>query len=549
MAQRRKVVLTGIMAKTTNGKTKDNETLEQKLWKSADKLRKNMDAAEYKHVVLGLIFLKYISDSFEQLHQKFIKGEEPYTGVNPEDKDEYLAENVFFVPEKARWSSLQAQAKQPEIGKYVDEAMIAIEQENPGLRGVLSKVYAKQNLDKTSLGGLIDLIGSFKLVSDKNNSSEQLELDLEQNVKKLQQADVLGRVYEYFLGQFALEEGKKGGQFYTPEPIVKLLVEMLEPYNGRVFDPCCGSGGMFVQSEKFIANHQGRLDNISIYGQESNETTYRLCKMNLAIRGIDSSNIKWNNEGSFLNDAHPDLKADFIMANPPFNDSDWGGELLRTDGRWKYGVPPVGNANFAWVQHFIYHLAPTGSAGFVLSNGSLSSNTGGEGEIRQKLVEEDLVDCIVMLPTQLFYNTGIPACLWFLSRYKNGNKNRSRKGEVLFIDASELGEMINRRNRTLTDADVNKIANTYHEWKQKNGNYHDIKGFCKSATLEEIEKHKFVLTPGRYVGIPDEEEEDITFEEKMELLTAELSQQMREAEALDLEIKLQLAKIGFNLEG
>ncbi len=538
-----------IMAKTTNGKTKDNETLEQKLWKSADKLRKNMDAAEYKHVVLGLIFLKYMSDSFEQLHQKFIKGEGEYAQGDPEDKNEYLAENVFFVPEKARWSSLQAQAKQPEIGKYVDEAMIAIEQENPGLRGVLSKVYAKQNLDKTSLGGLIDLIGSFKLVSDQKSSSEQLELDLEQNVKKLQQADVLGRVYEYFLGEFALLEGKKGGQFYTPEPIVKLLVEMLEPYNGRVFDPCCGSGGMFVQSEKFIANHQGRLDNISIYGQESNETTYRLRKMNLAIRGIDSSNIKWNNEGSFLNDAHPDLKADFIMANPPFNDSDWGGELLRTDGRWKYGVPPVGNANFAWVQHFIYHLAPTGSAGFVLSNGSLSSNTGGEGEIRQKLVEEDLVDCIVMLPTQLFYNTGIPACLWFLSRYKNGNKNRSRKGEVLFIDASELGEMINRRNRTLTDNDINKIANTYHEWKQKNGNYHDIKGFCKSATLEEIEKHKFVLTPGRYVGIPDEEEEDITFEEKMELLTAELSQQMREAEALDLEIKLQLAKIGFNLEG
>jgi len=538
-----------IMAKTTNGKTKDNETLEQKLWKSADKLRKNMDAAEYKHVVLGLIFLKYMSDSFEQLHQKFIKGEGEYAQGDPEDKNEYLAENVFFVPEKARWSSLQAQAKQPEIGKYVDEAMIAIEQENPGLRGVLSKVYAKQNLDKTSLGGLIDLIGSFKLVSDQKSSSEQLELDLEQNVKKLQQADVLGRVYEYFLGEFALLEGKKGGQFYTPEPIVKLLVEMLEPYNGRVFDPCCGSGGMFVQSEAFVANHQGRSENLSIYGQESNETTYRLCKMNLAIRGIDSSNIKWNNEGSFLNDAHPDLKADFIMANPPFNDSDWGGELLRTDGRWKYGVPPVGNANFAWVQHFIYHLAPTGSAGFVLSNGSLSSNTGGEGEIRQKLVEDDLVDCIVMLPTQLFYNTGIPACLWFLSRYKNGNKNRSRKGEVLFIDASELGEMINRRNRTLTNADIKKIANTYHEWKQKNGNYHDIKGFCKSATLEEIEKHKFVLTPGRYVGIPDEEEEDITFEEKMELLTAELSQQMREAEALDLEIKLQLAKIGFNLEG
>jgi type I restriction enzyme M protein len=536
------------MAKTSNSNTQDNGTLEQKLWKSADKLRKNMDAAEYKHVVLGLIFLKYISDSFEELHQKFLDGEGEYAGADPEDKDEYLAQNVFFVPVKARWSYLQAQAKQPEIGKYVDEAMIAIEQENPGLRGVLSKVYAKQNLDKTSLGGLIDLIGSFKLVSDKKTSSEQLELDLEENVKKLQQADVLGRVYEYFLGQFALEEGKKGGQFYTPEPIVKLLVEMLEPYNGRVFDPCCGSGGMFVQSEKFVANHQGRLDNISIYGQESNETTHRLCKMNLAIRGIDSSNIKWNNEGSFLKDAHLDLKADFIIANPPFNDSDWGGENLRTDGRWKpYGVPPVGNANFAWVQHFLYHLAPTGSAGFVLSNGSLSSNTSGEGDIRQEIVKDDLVDCIVMLPTQLFYNTGIPACLWFLSRYKNGNKNRDRKGEVLFIDASELGEMINRRNRTLTNADVNKIATTYHEWKRKNGNYQDIKGFCKSATLEDIEKHKFVLTPGRYVGIPDEEEEDITFEEKMELLTAELSLQMGEAEILDKEIKLQFAKVGFEL--
>ena len=537
------------MAKTSNSKTQDNGTLEQKLWKSADKLRKNMDAAEYKHVVLGLIFLKYISDSFEELHQKFLDGEGEYAGADPEDKDEYLAQNVFFVPVKARWSYLQAQAKQPEIGKYVDEAMIAIEQENPGLRGVLSKVYAKQNLDKTSLGGLIDLIGSFKLVSDKKTSSEQLELDLEENVKKLQQADVLGRVYEYFLGQFALEEGKKGGQFYTPEPIVKLLVEMLEPYNGRVFDPCCGSGGMFVQSEKFVANHQGRLDNISIYGQESNETTYRLCKMNLAIRGIDSSNIRWNNEGSFLNDAHLDLKADFIIANPPFNDSDWGGELLRNDGRWKYGVPPVGNANFAWVQHFLYHLAPTGSAGFVLSNGSLSSNTSGEGDIRQKLVEQDLVDCVVMLPTQLFYNTGIPACLWFLSRYKNGNKNRSRKGEVLFIDASELGEMINRRNRTLTDSDINKIANTYHEWKRKNGNYQDIKGFCKSATLEDIEKHKFVLTPGRYVGIPDEVEDEVSFEDRMSYLTMALGEQMREGQLLDEEIKKQLAKVGFSLGG
>jgi type I restriction enzyme M protein len=541
-------------------KLDSNESLEQKLWKSADKLRKNMDAAEYKHVVLGLIFLKYISDAFEALHQKLVEGEGIYAGANPEDKDEYLAESVFFVPPEARWSYLQAKGKQPDIGKLVDEAMIAIEKENPQLKGILPKVYAQQKLDKSSLGGLIDLIGSAKLVSDTKGKTEQLELDIEQNAKKLAQGDVLGRVYEYFLGQFALEEGKKGGQFYTPESIVKLLVEMVQPYQGRVLDPCCGSGGMFVWSEKFIKHHQGRLDDISIYGQESNETTWRLCKMNLAIRGIDTSQIKWNNEGSFLNDAHPDLKADFILANPPFNDSDWSGELLESDGRWKYGKPPAGNANFAWVQHFIYHLAPTGCAGFVLSNGSLSSNTGGEGEIRQKLVEADLIDCIVMLPTQLFYNTGIPACLWFLSRYKNGNKYRDRKGEVLFIDASEMGEMINRRNRILTDDDVSKIADTYHEWKKQppsptfppegegSSGYEDIKGFCKSAKLEDIEKHKYVLTPGRYVGIPDEEDDGIPFEQKRDELMAELGEQLAEAEILDQEIREQLAKVGFMIK-
>ena len=535
-------------AKTTKA---DNETLEQKLWKSADKLRKNMDAAEYKHVVLGLIFLKYISDSFEELHQKLIEGEGIYAGADPEDKDEYIAENVFFVPENARWSYLQAKAKQPDIGKFVDEAMIIIETENTQLKGILPKVYAQQKLDKTSLGSLIDLIGSCKLVKDDKSPVEQLDLDLEQNGNKLK-GDVLGQVYEYFLGEFALLEGRKGGQFYTPESIVKLLVQMIEPYSGRVFDPCCGSGGMFVWSEKFIAAHQGKVDNISIYGQESNETTWRLCKMNLAIRGIDTSQIRWNNEGSFLNDAHPDLKADFILANPPFNDSDWGGELLPGDGRWVYGKPPVGNANFAWVQHFIYHLAPTGSAGFVLSNGSLSSNTGGEGNIRQKLVEADLVDCIVMLPTQLFYNTGIPACLWFISRHKNvkknGKKNRSRQGEVLFIDASEMGEMISRRNRILTDDDINQIADTYHQWKLEKGNYQDIKGFCKSAIIEDIKKHNFVLTPGRYVGIPDVEDDGVSFQEKMEKLTLELGEQMREGEVLDQEIKEQLAKVGFQID-
>lgn len=527
---------------------KTNETLEQKLWESADKLRKNIDAAEYKHIVLGLIFLKYISDAFEVLHQKLILGEEEYQGADPEDKDEYLAENVFFVPLKARWFFLQAQGKQPDIGKLVDDAMTAIEQENPHLKGILPKVYAQQKLDKSSLGGLIDLIGSAKLVRDNKATPEQLNLDLDQNAQKLSQGDILGRVYEYFLGEFALAEGKKGGQFYTPESIVKLLVEMVEPYEGRVFDPCCGSGGMFVWSEKFVQHHRGRMDNISIYGQESNETTWRLCKMNLAIRGIDTSQIKWNGEGSFLNDAHPDLKADFILANPPFNDSDWSGELLRKDGRWQYGVPPEGNANFAWVQHFIYHLAPTGSAGFVLSNGSLSSNTGGEGEIRRAIVEADLVDCIVMLPTQLFFNTGIPACLWLLSRRKNGNRNRERRGEVLFIDASELGYMVNRRNRAFSDEDIAKVAEIYHQWKRKGGKYHDIKGFCKSAKLAEIEKHNFVLTPGRYVGIPDEEDDGILFEEQMAELTQELGEQMREGAILDEEIKRQLAKVGFKIE-
>lgn len=527
---------------------KTNETLEQKLWKSADKLRKNMDAAEYKHIVLGLIFLKYISDAFEVLHQKLILGEEQYQGADPEDKDEYLAENVFFVPLKARWFFLQAQGKQSDIGKLVDDAMTAIEQENPHLKGILPKVYGQQKLDKSSLGELIDLIGSAKLVRDNKATPEQLNLDLDQNAQKLSQGDILGRVYEYFLGEFALAEGKKGGQFYTPESIVKLLVEMVEPYEGRVFDPCCGSGGMFVWSEKFVQHHQGRTDNISIYGQESNETTWRLCKMNLAIRGIDTSQIKWNGEGSFLNDAHPDLKADFILANPPFNDSDWSGDLLRKDGRWQYGVPPEGNANFAWVQHFIYHLTPTGSAGFVLSNGSLSSNTGGEGEIRRAIVEADLVDCIVMLPTQLFFNTGIPACLWLLSRHKNGNRNRERRGEVLFIDASELGYMVNRRNRAFSDEDIAKVAETYHQWKRKGGKYHDIKGFCKSAKLAEIEKHNFVLTPGRYVGIPDEEDDGILFEEQMAELTQELGEQMREGAILDEEIKRQLAKVGFKIE-
>jgi type I restriction enzyme M protein len=522
------------MAKKTAAK-KVEESLEKKLWTTADKLRKNIDAAEYKHVVLGLIFLKYISDAFEELYAKLIAGEGEYAGADPEDPDEYGAENVFYVPPSARWTTIQAHAKLPTIGKELDDAMDAIERDNATLKGILPKVYARQNLDAQTLGGLIDTVGTIALGDSKSKSQ-----------------DVLGRVYEYFLGQFALAEGQKGGQFYTPESIVKLLVEMLEPYKGRVYDPCCGSGGMFVQSEKFVESHQGLVDDISVYGQESNQTTYRLCRMNLAIRGIDGSNIKWNTEGSFLNNAHKDLKADYIIANPPFNVSDWSGEILHEDARWQYGIPPKGNANFAWVQHFLYHLNPNGGhAGFVLANGSLSSNTGGEGVIRQKLIENDLVECIVMLPKALFFNTGIPACLWFLRRGK-----KERNGEVLFIDASELGYMINRKNRVLdNEKDVKQIADTYHNWLKQNEDpalngvegYEDVKGFCKSATIEDIQKHKFVLTPGRYVGIPDEEDDGIPFQEKVDALTSKLRAQMDEAQVLDKEIAEQLAKIGITL--
>ena len=482
---------------------KNNSSFEKELFKAADKLRKNMDAAEYKHIVLGLIFLKYISDSFEDLHAKLLSGKGEYEGADPEDPDEYRAENIFWVPQKARWSYLYSRAKLPSIGKDIDDAMEVIERENPTLKGILPKVYARPNLDKTALGGLIDLIGNIALGSE---------------IAK--RKDILGHVYEYFLGEFADAEGKKGGQFYTPKSIVRLMVEMIEPYKGRVYDPCCGSGGMFVMSEKFVESHKGRINDISIYGQESNQTTYRLCRMNLAIRGIDGSQVKWNNEGSFLNDLHKDLKADFILANPPFNDSDWSGQLLRNDPRWKYGVPPVSNANFAWLQHMVYHLSPKGIMACVLANGSLSSQTNNEGEIRKALVENDLVDCIVALPKQLFYNTGIPACIWFLSRKRTGNGDlsahapkagmqagRKRIGEILFIDATEIGYMEDRTHRAFSEEDIAKIAGTYHKWRKPNGGYQNIKGFCKSATLEEIAKHKFVLTPGRYVGIKEEEDD------------------------------------------
>jgi type I restriction enzyme M protein len=511
-----------------NNKT---EPFEKTLFKTADKLRKNMDAAEYKHIVLGLIFLKYISDSFEELYAKIKEGVGDFVGANPEDPDEYRAENVFFVPQIARWSYLHARAKLPSIGKDLDDAMETIEKENPTLKGILPKVYARPNLDKTALGGLIDLIGNIALGNEAAKSK-----------------DLLGRVYEYFLGEFANAEGKKGGQFYTPKSIVRLMVEMIEPYQGRVFDPACGSGGMFIMSEKFVQEHQGRVDDISIYGQESNQTTYRLCRMNLAIRGIDGSQVKWNTEGSFLNDLHKDLKADFILANPPFNDSDWSGQLLQNDPRWQYGTPPASNANYAWIQHMIYHLSPKGVMACVLANGSLSSQTNNEGEIRKNLIENDLVDCIVTLPKQLFYNTGIPACIWFISRKRVGNGDRKRTGEILFIDATELGFMADRTHREFSDDDIAKIANTYHEWRKKEGTYEDVKGFCKSASLEEIKNHNYVLTPGRYVGIKEEEDDGIPFAVKMRELTTKLAEQMKEEKRLDEEIKQQLKKVGFNLE-
>jgi type I restriction enzyme M protein len=503
--------------------TTNEEPLEKQLWKTADKLRKNIDAAEYKHVVLGLIFLKYISDAFEELYARLQA--EAAQGADPEDRDEYQAENVFFVPTEARWKHLQAQAKQPTIGKSVDEAMDAIERENNALKGVLPKVYARQNLDPTSLGELIDLVSNIALGDAKARS-----------------ADVLGHVFEYFLGEFALAEGKKGGQFYTPRSVVELLVEMLEPYQGRVFDPCCGSGGMFVQSEKFVLEHQGKVNDISIYGQESNQTTWRLCKMNLAIRGIDSSQVKWNNEGSFLNDAHRDLKADYIIANPPFNVSDWGGDLLRKDGRWQYGVPPTGNANFAWLQHFIYHLAPSGQAGVVLSKGALTSKTSGEGEVRKALVENGLIDCIVNLPAKLFLNTQIPAALWFMSRNRSNGKFRDRSKEILFIDARNLGFLINRRTRELSAEDIQQIAGTYHQWRNPKGTYQDIAGFCAAVSIDKVKELDYVLTPGRYVGLPDEED-DFDFKERFTALQAELAAQMQEEAELNKMIVENLAKI------
>ena len=501
-----------------------NQELEKTLWATADKLRNNMDAAEYKHVVLGLIFLKYISDSFEDLYNQ-LKADKL---SDEEDKDEYLAENVFYVPPSARWGFIQHQrAKLPSIGKDIDDAMDAIEKDNPSLKGVLPKDYARPALDKKRLGELVDLIGNIGFKEIGHSSK-----------------DLLGRVYEYFLGMFADAEGKRGGQFYTPESIVKLLVEMLEPYSGRIYDGCCGSGGMFVQSEKFLDAHGGKIGDIAVYGQESNPTTYKLAKMNLAIRGIDA---KIELGDTFHNDKHKDLKADYIMANPPFNISDWGGEQLQDSHLWKYGVPPTSNANYGWLQLFINKLNSTGTAGIVLANGSMTTNAGSEGEIRKQLITEGLVDCMVALPTQLFFNTQIPACLWFLARNRTNHKFRNRAGEILFIDARKIGALISRKNKAFNDDDIKQIADVYHNWRNIDGSYEDVQGFCKSATLAEVEANNFVLTPGRYVGTEEAEDDGISYDEKVTEISQNLKGYFEKSTALQERIKINLAKVGIEI--
>lgn len=495
------------------------QEIEAKLWQAADKLRNNMDAAEYKHIVLGLIFLKYISDAFEAKHKEL----ENTPNADPEDFDEYASTNTFWVPKEARWSYIRDNAKQPAIGIIIDEAMDLIERDNPSLKSVLPKEYAKERLDKRRLGELIDTFSS--ITFGEGHKSK----------------DILGRIYEYFMGMFADAEGKRGGQFYTPRSIVRLLVEILAPQPGaRVYDPCCGSGGMFVQSDQFVEEHEGKItpsrQDIAIYGQESNQTTWRLAKMNMAIRGI-SADIRYGD--TLHNDQLPDLKADYVIANPPFNVSDWGGEALRNDVRWKYGTPPTGNANFAWVQHFIHHLKPAGTAGFVLANGSMSSQSSGEGDIRKNLVEADLVDCIVTLPSQLFFSTAIPACLWFIARDR-----KNRGGKTLFIDGRNLGRMINRRNRELTDEDVAKVAEAYRQFRET-GVVEEVPGFTKVAELAEIKEHDFVLAPGRYVGSEEVEEDDEAFADRVQRLAAQLNEQFAKSHALEDKIKASLGNIDY----
>jgi type I restriction enzyme M protein len=512
------------------------KSLEQTLWDAADKMRGNLEAAEYKHVALGLVFLKYVSDAFEQrrgflVHATADSGSD-YFIPNPdrrdeiiESRDEYTSHNVFWIPERARWEFLQSQAKQPNIGVLLDSAMDEIEKENPTLKGVLPKAYAREDIDKRLLGELVDLIGNIGFTKTDDHGAD----------------DVLGRVYEYFLGKFAAAEGRNAGEFYTPRSIVRLLVEMLEPYKGRVYDPCCGSGGMFVQSAEFVAAHGGTGADIAIYGQEFVATTWRLAKMNLAIRGIDA-NLGERADDTFHRDLFPDLRADFILANPPFNKDDWFSEALRDDVRWAYGLPPASNANFAWVQHFVHHLAPNGVAGFVLANGSLSSKQSGEGEIRQKLVEADLVDCIVSLPEKLFFNTGIPVCLWFLAKDRHGNGHRRRQGEVLFVDARQLGRMETRTLRVLETEDIARIAGTYHAWRGREASttYQDVLGFCRAATLTEIEQHDFVLTPGRYVGAAELEPDAEPIEDKLARLRKRLVDEFEEADRIEALIRQRL---------
>jgi type I restriction enzyme M protein len=509
--------------KSTEDKANGGANLgfEAQMFLAADKLRKNLEPSDYKHVALGLIFLKYISNAFEAKRAALLAED----AAAAEDPDEYLAENVFWVPKEARWSHLQASAKLPTIGKLIDDAMAEIEKANPGLKGVLPKDYNRPALDKVMLGELIDLISGIGMGEPGDKAK-----------------DILGRVYEYFLGGFAGSEGKRGGEFYTPRSVVRVLVEMLEPYKGRVYDPCCGSGGMFVQSEKFVESHGGRIGDIAIYGQESNNTTWRLAKMNLAVRGIDAD-IRWNNEGSFHKDELKDLRFDYILANPPFNISDWGGERLREDSRWTYGAPPVGNANYAWLQHIVWHLAPNGKAGVVLANGSMASAQSGEDVIRKAMVEADVVDCMVSLPGQLFYSTQIPACLWFLARNKNPGKQRDRRGEVLFIDARKLGTLVDRTRKEFSNEDIAKIAATYHAWRGGNG-YEDAPGFCKLAKREEIRDHNYVLTPGRYVGAEDIEDDDVPFPERFAPLKAKLEEQFADSEKLTATIRANFARVG-----
>lgn len=511
-------------------KLKPQKTLEQTLWEAADKLRGNQEPSEYKHVVLGLVFLKYISDRFEE-RRKTLEAELAAEGIKPErvasfleERDEYTRYNIFWVPERARWGYIQSRAKQPEIGQQIDRAMDLIEEENPSLRGVLPRNYGREGLDKGRLGGLVDLIGSIGFTEADDHGAD----------------DVLGRVYEYFLGQFAGKEaGKEAGAFYTPRSVVKTLVEMLEPFHGRVYDPAAGSGGMFVQSAEFVKAHGGKRTDISVYGQEFTDTTWKLAKMNLALRGIEAD-MGPRSADSFTDDLHPDLRADFVIANPPFNVSDWWDAKLADDPRWKYGTPPKGNANFAWVQHFIYHLSPRGTAGFVLANGSLSSKTGGEGEIRSKLVEAGLVDCIVAMPDKLFFNTGIAVSLWFVSKDRDGNGHRGRRDEVLFIDAGKLGTMESRSRRVLTDDDIAKIADTYHAWRNHDGGYEDVLGFAKAASLEEIANNDFVLTPGRYVGVAEAEADDEPITKKIERLTNELFSEFEHGRVLEGEVRRRL---------